>query len=121
MRIEPLRKFYCFPCSYVGVGCAYEDIYKEDFKALLPEELKSSGYLSLDDANRFIRKHLKVRKKVYYRRKDRFTLKEFLENNSERCCICVLGHFIYVNGKDYWSYYDNDDDPVVCIWYLTQN
>ena len=118
MRIEPDPKYHGLPCSYVGVGCAYEDINHKDFNANLPDTLKNDGYLSLDNANKFIRQYLDVQRKEYLTRKERMTLSEFMETNKSKACICVLGHFIYVNGKNYWSYFDNDNDDVVCIWYL---
>ncbi len=121
MRITPNQKYAGLPCSYVGTGCAYEDIYKKPFIPNLPEGLKDDGYLTLDLANKFIRKYLKVRKKQYFKRTERFTLREFLEKNTEKCGICVYGHFIYANESDYWSFYDNMDDKVVCIWYLKEN
>ncbi len=118
MRIVPGKKYAYEPCSYVGVGCAFEDIKHECFNPALPEGLKDDGYLTLDNANRFIRTFLDVKKKVYYKRNERFTLQEFLEQNEEKCCVCVLGHFIYVNGHDYWSFFDNELDKVVAIWFL---
>lgn len=117
-RIEPDEKYRGLPCSYVGAGCAYEDITQEAFNMALPDGLKSDGYLSLDNFNRFLRQILPVRKKQYFKRIERFTLREFLETNEARCCVCVYGHLIYVNGKDYWSFFDNDNDKVVCVWYF---
>ena len=118
MRIEPDSKYHGLPCSYVGAGCAYENIKKERFAPDLPEGLKDDGYLTLENANKFIRQFLPIRKKQYFKRSERFTLREFLENNTEKCCVCVYGHFIYVNEQDYWSFFNNEDDKVVCIWYL---
>lgn len=120
MRKDPSEKYRGMPCSYVGVGCAYEDIIHECFNLGLPEGTKNDGYLTLEGANRFIRRFLKVRKKQYFRRKERYTLGSFLVDNTTKCCVCVRGHFLYVDGHDYWSYYDNEDDPVVCVWYLTE-
>lgn len=118
MRIEPDAKYHGLPCSYVGTGCAYEDIRHECFNPDLPDGLKDDGYLTLENANRFIRQFLDVKKKQYYKRSERFTLREFLEYNNERCCVCVYGHFIYVNGRDYWSFFENENDMVVCIWFV---
>lgn len=120
MRIEPLPKYHMLPCSFVGVGCAFEDIYKADFPGVLSEELKEDGWLNLDDANRYIREYLPVKKKQYFKRNERSKLSLFLRDNTRKCCVCVYGHFIYVNGHDYWSYFDNEDDDIVCIWYLEE-
>ena len=45
---------------------------------------------------------------------------QFLENNKDKCCVCVYGHFIYVDGQDYYSFFENEQDPVVCVWYIRQ-
>lgn len=121
MRITPAARYQGMPCSYVGTGCAYEDYYGEPFPALPSPELKEDGWLTLEGNNRYIRAYLPVRKKVYYKRSERPRLRDFLAKNNEKCGVCVYGHFIYVNGHDYWSFFDNDDDPVVCVWYLREN
>lgn len=118
MRITPERKYRGKPCSYVGTGCAYENINGKKFTAPLPEGLKKTGWATLDILNKYVREHLKIRKKVYYCRNERFKLREFLEKNTERAVICVLGHAIYVDGKNYWSYFNNLNDDIVCIWYI---
>lgn len=118
MRIKPNDKYDNMPCSYVGVGCAYEDIYNKEFDEPLPDGMKQDGYLSLDNANKFIRQHLDVKKKKYFKGDERMTLAQFLEMNEEKCCVCVYGHFIYVNKHDYWSFFNNDHTEVVCVWYL---
>ena len=118
MRKTPSDKYLEQPCSFVSVGCAYEDKVGQSFVADLPDGLKSDGYLSLDEMNRFVRDQLPIRKKAYFARKERPTLRQFLEGNESCCVVCVLGHFLYVHGQDYWSFFDNDDDTVVCVWYL---
>lgn len=120
MRITPSPKYNGKPCSYVGTGCAYEDTTGKPFTAQLPADLKQDGYLTLESMNRFIRQHLPIRKKTYYKRSERKTLSQFLENNEDRAAVCVLGHFLYVKGKDYWSFFDNENDPVVCVWYIKE-
>ena len=121
MRITPPVKYDGLPCSYVGVGCAYEDINKTNFTEPLPEGLRSDGWLKLEDMNRYIRHHLSIKKSVYYKRNKRITLRKFLATNTAKACVCVYGHFIYVNGNDYWSFFDNDFDKIVCIWYIKSN
>ena len=46
------------------------------------------------------------------------TLSEFLKDHKEPCGICVLGHFLFAANGDYWSFFDNDQDKVVCVWYF---
>ena len=118
MRFVPDPKYDGLPCSYVGTGCAYEAVTGKSFNSPIPDSLKSDGYMTLDGENKFIRSFLKIKKKQYFKRTERVSLKEFLEKNTERCCVCVYGHFIYVDGSDYWSFFDNDNDKVVCIWYI---
>lgn len=121
MRIEPKYIYDGLPCSYVATGCAYEEHYGRTFMAPLPDGLRNGGYLSLEGANRFIRKYLPVRKRVSFRRSERPLLKDFLRTNHERACVCLYGHFVYISGGDYWSYFENENDPVVCVWYLKEN
>lgn len=118
MRITPSNKYKGLPCCYVGTGCAYEDITNERFKAKLPEGLGKSGWATLQILNSFVRDNLPVEKKVYYKRADRFKLRDFLKQNTKKAGVCVLGHFIYVNGDKYWSFFNNLDDEVVCVWYI---
>lgn len=68
MRYEPDAKYNGMPCSYVGAGCAYEDVTKKDFDLPLPPGLRNDGWLTLDNMNRFIRGLLPIRKKVYFKR-----------------------------------------------------
>lgn len=118
MRIKPKEKYRGLPCCYVGTGCAYEDTTNEKFRAKLPNGLKESGWATMQVMNRYFRDNLPVKKKVYYTRAERIKLRDFLEANTERAGVCVLGHFIYVNGKDYWSFFNNLNDDVVCVWYI---
>lgn len=118
MRIKPNSEYYGLPCSYVGLGCAYEDIYEKPFNEPMLDNLKRDGWSTLDNTNKYVRKLFPVKKKVYYKRNERITLREFLTTNNVKCLVCVYGHFIYVNNKDYWSFFDNEKDKVVCVWYL---
>lgn len=118
MRYFPRDIYNCMPCSYVSVGVAYENLYGKSFEFEELDEYREDGYLNLDDMNKFIRSKLPIKKKVYYKRTERITLKEFISTNSERCVVCVLGHYLYVEDKSYWSFFDNDEDEVVCVWYI---
>lgn len=118
MRHTPSQHFWGKPCSYVGVGCAFENICHQYFHEPFPEGLRKDGYLSLNNCDKYIRKYLSVVKKQYLKKPERMTLKDFLSENTEKCLVCVQGHFLYVSGEDYWSYFKNEFDPVICIWYL---
>lgn len=118
MRYLPRDVYDCFPCSYVAVGCAYENTNGKAFNLPLQDGLKDDGYFTLDNMNKFIRGIFSVKKKVYYKRNERMILSEFLKTNTENCIVCLLGHYIFVSEKDYWSFFDNVNDDVVCVWYL---
>lgn len=117
MRHIPNKKYKGLPCSYVSTGCAYENLTGETFKAKLPVGLKGD-WATLKLLNEYVRQHLTVKKKVYYKQSERFKLREFLADNKENAVVCVLGHSIYVKGNEYWSFFDNHNDDVVCIWFL---
>lgn len=118
MRKIPPCEYGNMPCSYVAAGCAYFDMKYAKLNAPLPGVIGKDGYLTLESANNFFRKVLSIRKKQNFKKGHRPLLKDFLERNTERACVCVCGHYIYVNGHDYWSFLDNDNDEVVCAWYI---
>ena len=117
MRFLPDPKYNELPCSYVGTGCAYEDYYGKQFNVPMIENLKN-GWSTLNNTDKYVRSLLPVTRKVYYKRDERFTLNDFLKSNDKKCLVCVYGHFIYVNKGDYWSFFPNENDKIVCIWYL---
>ena len=118
MRTIPADKYQGLPCSYVGTGCAYEDLFEEPFSYPMPEGLRNNGYLPLREMNTYIRACLPVRKKNYYNKQIRPKLSDFLQGHDSPMVICVLGHCIYANHGDYVSFFDNDNDPVVCVWHI---
>ena len=103
----------------VAVGSALG--IKDRVQIPKPEGLQSDGYLPLKQLNTFIRQHLEVTRKVYYRRYERHLLSDWLRENTEKAVVCVLGHYIYVDGRTYYSFFNNDRDPVVCVWYLKES
>lgn len=111
-RREPAAIFDGFPCSQVAVGTAIRAFPPK------PTGLKPDGYLPLADMNRYIRSMLPVVKAESFRRGQRPTLKEFLENHTGRSVILVEGHFLYAEGHTYWSFLRNAHDPVVQVWHL---
>ena len=111
-RRDPATMFYDVPCSMVAVGTAIGAFPPT------PGLLRADGYLPLKGMDQYCRSQLRVRKKVQFPRATRPTLKDFLEGNSEKAIICVLGHFIYADGNTYWSFLRNAKDPVVAVWYL---
>ena len=111
-RRDPDPMFIGVPCSMVAVGTATGAMPPSPFG------LHKDGYLSLDYMNRYARMNLSIRRRVQFKRGERPALKDFLEENTEKCIVCVLGHYIYADGNTYWSFQRNAQDKVVSVWYL---
>lgn len=120
-RIVPNRDYRGLPCSMVALACALGDGAPESARldALCSSELRSDGYLSLDGFNRLIRANTRVIRRVNFKRDERPTLRDWAhKNRGKRAAVCVYGHYIYYDGRDYYSFLFNGDDPVVSVWYL---
>lgn len=119
MRIIPDEKYEGIPCSQVAIDCAYEATFSKELPYTVEVNLSNEeGYATLDAVNKAIRILMPVKKKSYFKRTERNSLKEFLKNNKEKCIVCVLGHYVFVDGEDYYSFFENEEDVVVCVWYL---
>lgn len=125
-QIIPDDIFRGFPCSMVACGCADRKGGREraDVEKYRSPELHDDGYLPLDSFNRLCRKNFSVQKKVYFRRRERPALKDYIQMIDQPAFICVYGHLVYADPYadnemgGYWSFYDNSADPVVCVWLL---
>ena len=117
-RILPDNVYLDLPCSMVAVGCALKTTDKAVVRGLKSEFLKSDGYLSLDGMNRLVRAHMAVIRRENFKRGERPNLRDFCHSYSGRAILCLLGHFVYVEGGNYYSFFFNGDDPVVAAWYL---
>lgn len=118
-RMIPSKIYKGLPCSVVALGCAKGITEKSALRGLFSSELKDGGYLSLNAMNKLIRANIDVKKRVDFKRGQRPKLVEFAhENIGKKAIICLLGHFIYFDGKDYHSYFWNGKDDVVCVWYV---
>lgn len=118
MQIIPSERFKGMPCSMVAMYYAYKDIYKQYIKVDEIIRTRQDGYLALSKMNTYANLLFKVKKAQQYGSTKRFCLKEFLKSNDKKCVVCVLGHYIYVDGKDYYSFFNNENDKVVKIWYV---
>ena len=116
-RILPNAMYRRKPCSVVAVGCAL-GASSDALTALTAPELRSDGYLTLDGMNRLIRAHMAVKRRFKYSRGDRPTLREFCHAFSGRAIVCVTGHYVYVEGGDYYSFFYNGKDEVISAWIL---
>ena len=118
-RIVPKDFYLDLPCSVVSIGCASEMLYGSfDYGKIkeFSEQASANGnYATLRSVNVQVRKFLKVKKYTYYSRAERKTLKEF---SGIKAVVCVLGHYVFLNGGTYYSYFDNGNDKVVAVWEL---
>lgn len=126
-RITPDAIYEGLPCSVVAVGTAMQVTDSSAVYALLQSALNGSygaklhedGYLSLNGLNGLIRANLSVRKRENFKRGERPVLRDFAHSHlGEKAVICVLGHYLYFDGRDYYSFLWNGGDEVVAVWYL---
>lgn len=113
-RREPESMYRHDPCSYVAVCTAAGHLCPA------PSGLRPDGYLPLAAMNRYVRAMLPVARAQSFRRGQRPSLKEFLETNEGRSVILVEGHFVFADGRTYWSFLRNAHDSVVHVWYLKE-
>lgn len=117
-RHTPRSMYRRRPCSMVAVGCALKCADENALKALKSPLLRPDGYLSLDGMNRLIRGNLSVKKRVNFKRGQRPILRDFCHGFSGKAIVCVSGHYVYVEGGDYWSYFWNGEDEVISVWVI---
>ena len=116
-RITPKDFYLDLPCSVVSIGCASELLHGcfeyDKIKAFSEQASANDNYATLRSVNEQVRKFFNVKKYTYYNRAERKTLKECYFENA---IVCVYGHYIFVNGDAYYSYFDNLNDKVVAVW-----
>lgn len=135
-QIIPSEKYSGIPCSLVALGCM-ADYYglKKDYRAVIRDnniKYKDDGYLTLDGFNKLLRASWGkacVTKSVYFKQNERIKLKDFpyytKKLHKEKglispiACITVLGHSVFAVDNSYYSFFDNNDDEIVRIWYIS--
>ena len=126
-RFKPDRVYLGLPCSVVAVGCALGITDRAVVQSVLADaqngsygpKLEEDGYLSLRGLNGLIRAHMRVTRRENFKRGQRPALRDFAHSHlGQRAVICVLGHYLYFDGRDYHSFLWNGGDPVVSVWYL---
>ncbi len=118
-RITPNAVYELLPCSVVAVGCALGITTADRLNGLISDDLHEDGYLSLDGMNRLVRGNLTVKKRLNYRRGERPALRDWAhEHLGDKAIVCVAGHFLYFDGRDYHSFFWNGGDPVISVWIL---
>ena len=118
MQITPNERFSGKPCSMIALYYAYRQIYKQNIAVEEIVRTRPDGYLALSKMNMYINLLFHVKKAKQYGSSKRFALKEFIQSNDKQCIVCVLGHYIFVDGKNYFSFFNNDYSKVVKIWEL---
>lgn len=116
-RITPANKYRDIPCSFVAIGCAF-DFFNRSEELSIP--VNENGYATLDAVNRQIRKVFNVKKYLYFKKEERYTLESVSRELVGCGVVCVLGHFIFVDfdRQEYYSFFENSLDKVVAIWLL---
>ena len=109
-RKTPSDNLRGLPCSIVAVRCALGG------KAKGTPILKDGGYATLASMNKFVRENLPVVRQIKFKRGERPKLKDL--HLDGRAIVCVLGHFLYLDHEDYWSFFKNSGDDVVSVWVL---
>ena len=118
-RIIPADIYKGVPCSAVAVGCALGVSSQAAVKRLMSPGLRGHGWLSFKDMNILIRAHLGVLQRGRYRGSDRPTLRDFAHSHrGQRAILCVASHYIYFDGRDYYSFFWNGGSLVNEIWFL---
>lgn len=73
-------------------------------------------YVSLDDANIYIRSLFDVRKRYHYNRGSRPTLKDFvMPDNSRYAIACVNHEYLYVSPDRYYGTVDSSNE-IIEVW-----
>lgn len=118
-RIVPNDIYRELPCSVVAVGCAKGIEIRDALESLKSADLHSDGYLSLKAMESLIKANMEVTGKVYFKREVRPALRDFAHANlGRKAIICLLGHYVYFDGRDYHSFFWNGGDPVVQAWFI---
>lgn len=118
-RVMPNNIYKGLPCSVVSVGCALGVDAWSGLNGLFSSDLKSNGFLSFKAMNALIRANMAVAGRSRYNREDRPVLREFAHANpGRRAILCVGSHYVYFDGKDYYSFFFNGDCKVMEIWWL---
>lgn len=112
------------PCSVVALNCALKDFVLIEEPKKFDDELKcwTFGYLKLNDFHKVIKKYFPKVKKHIFEKQNRETLFDADYHYDAfvlaKAIACVKGHYIYVNNDTYYSYFNNDNDELVAVWFL---
>lgn len=113
-RITPKTKLQNETSCFTAVCCAigHENI-DNTLEFFAP---KGKNYVTLDEANRFIRKNLNVKRNIRYRRDERPILKDL--HLDGRAIVCTTDRYLYLEHENYYAFSDEDENKVVSVWQL---
>ena len=116
IRKEPPKSYESEPCSIVALLC-YNGLYDKTLYEYA-EQFVSEGYMSLADMTKVIKEFF-IQFKVYkYFKKNIRPFLRQLDFKDKEAIACVEGHYIYIKNNVYYSFFDNNNDKVVAVWYL---
>ena len=120
-RVIPKKCYEGKPCSVVAVGSALGLADRASISGLKSPQLHEDGYLSLKGMDALVRANLRVKRVEYFKKGQRPALRDYAHlHKGQKAVICLLGHFVYFDGRDYHSFFWNGGDPVVQAWVLKE-
>ena len=130
-KITPDKIFDNFPCTIVATATALietKDLtprkaLKQVVDKVIEDDYHRNGYLSLQNTNKLVRSLLKIKRSGYryFKRDERLELKAWQIFYPEgKYIVMVYGHCIFVDKDNYYSFFDNEDDPVVAYWQIEE-
>lgn len=119
-KIFPVNKGQLekFPCSILALGLALMKVGRFP-KNDLGVKVDDRGYCQLRNMDMAIRNHFSVVHYQYIRPEKRKKLGEYITFPG-LYIVCVKGHYIFIQDKDYYSFFNNLDDEVVAYWKLEE-
>lgn len=111
-RYDPKEAYSYLPCSLVAMY-QVRDLLRLKIEPVSPLTNKE-GYATLQAVNKAIKQSFKCKRYVYIAKNKRYTLNDFKENGL--FIVCVLGHYLVVENKKYYSFFNNDNDEIVAFW-----
>ncbi len=109
----PEEELKSIPCSVLAVGLRLKALKKKPTDMNINYD--GDGYCKLKDMDTALRINCKVSRYHYIKKGYRKKLKEYTLFPG-KYVVCVLGHYIYVEQDNYYSFFDNSEDIVIAWW-----
>lgn len=103
------------PCSRLALACA---LIKNGKNVKIASYLNvySDGYCPLKSMDKLVKRTFAGVEYRYFPQDERPKLDDLKWEG--KYIVCLLEHFIYVEGNKYYSLFDNTNDEVVAVWKL---